>query len=231
MRKFLLPALFTCSAMLAAADATPPAGPRFEKDIANYEAKDKEHPPATGTIEFIGSSTFTRWTSVVEEMAPLPVYNHAFGGSQVADVLRAVPRLVLPNKPKIVVYYCGDNNMTDPVKADPAIPVQGFVDFVAAVRVELPATRFIYVSIKPSPSRWAMWPKASEANAKVKAICAADPKLTYVDIAPALLGADGKPDETLYVKDHLHTTPVGYAKITAILKPVIAHTWAEVSAP
>ena len=86
-------------------------------------------------------------------------------------MLRAAPRIVIPNKPKIVVYYCGDNNMTDAEKSDPAVPVKGFTDFVAAVRAELPETRFIYVSIKPSPSRWAVWPKASGVNDQIKALC------------------------------------------------------------
>ena len=233
MRNLLLPFLLAGSALLTAAETTPApaaAGPRFEKEIAGFEAKDQEHPPTPGTIEFIGSSTFTRWTTVVADMAPLPVYNHAFGGSGVGDVLRAAPRIVIPNKPKVVVYYCGDNNMTDPVKADPAVPVKGFTDFVALVRADLPETRFVYVSIKPSPSRWAVWPKASEANAEVKALCAKDDKLTYVDIAPALLGTDGKPDESLYVKDRLHPTPEGYTKIAAILKPAVEKTWAAVSA-
>lgn len=240
MRNLLLPILLAGSALLTAAEMTPapapapapaaPAGARFEKEIAGFEAKDKESPPTPGTIEFIGSSTFTRWGTVVADMAPLPVYNHAFGGSQVGDMLRAAPRIVIPNKPKVIVYYCGDNNMTNPEKADPEVPVKGFADFVALIHAELPETRIIYVSIKPSPSRWAVWPKSSEANTRIKALCEADPKLTYVDIAPALLGADGKPDESLYIKDRLHTTPEGYAKITAILKPAVERTWAAVSA-
>ena len=151
-------------------------------------------------------------------------------GSVVADVLYAVPRLVLPYKPKVVVNYCGDNNMTDPVKSDPSVPVKGFSDFVAAVRAELPTTRFIYVSIKPSPSRWAMWAKASEANTLIKTLCAADPLLTYVDIAPALLDDKGQPVESLYVKDRLHPTAEGYARIAAIVKPVVEKVWAAANA-
>lgn len=238
--RHLLAILLTCTAGLIAAETVTPApaptpapasaGPRFEKEISAYESKDKENPPAPGTIEFIGSSTFTRWGTVVADMAPLPVFNRAFGGSAVGDMLRAAPRIVIPNKPKVIVYYCGDNNMTKGESSDPEVPVKGFADFVALVRADLPETRFVYVSIKPSPSRWAAWPRVSEANAKLKELCAVDPKLTFVDISPALLGADGKPDESLYVKDRLHTTAEGYARIAAILKPVLEKTWAAASA-
>lgn len=231
MRNLLLPILLAGSALLCAAETAPaPAGPRFEKEISAYEAKDKENPPTPGTIEFIGSSTFTRWSTVVADMAPLPVFNHAFGGSAVGDMLRAAPRIVIPHKPKVIVYYCGDNNMTKGENSDPEVPVTGFADFVALVRADLPETRFVYVSIKPSPSRWAAWPKVSEANSKIKALCEADAKLAFVDISPALLGADGKPDESLYVKDRLHTTAEGYAKIAAILKPAVEKAWAEANA-
>src|SRR5262245_24011489 len=45
------------SAQKAAYDSS-----RWEKEIAAYEAQDKEKPPAKGQIVFIGSSTIRRWT-------------------------------------------------------------------------------------------------------------------------------------------------------------------------
>src|SRR5205823_5645605 len=35
---------------------------RFEKDIAAYEAQDRENPPPKGQILFTGASTIRRWT-------------------------------------------------------------------------------------------------------------------------------------------------------------------------
>ncbi|MEK7412716.1 MAG: GDSL-type esterase/lipase family protein [Planctomycetota bacterium] len=227
MHRSLLALFFICSLVPAVETPVPVAvAPvwQFEKQVADYEAKDKANPPAIGTIVFIGSSTFTRWSSVVTDMAPLPVYNHAFGGSRTADVLQAVPRLIVPNKPKVIVYYCGDNDMAKE-SADPAVPVQGFKDFVAKVRADLPTVRIIYVSIKPSPSRIAVWPKAQIANAQVQTYCASDPTLTYVEIGKQLLDSDGKPKETLYVKDRLHLNEEGYKLITVVLKPEVEKVW------
>lgn len=52
---------------------------RFATAIAAFEAQDKTAPPAKGGILFIGSSIFRQWTNVAEQMAPLPVFNRAFG--------------------------------------------------------------------------------------------------------------------------------------------------------
>jgi lysophospholipase L1-like esterase len=213
--------------------AVPPSTPssafseKLEKAIAAYETKDRTAPPTPGTIEFIGSSTFTRWTSLKSDFAPLPVFNRAFGGSRVEHVLAAVPRIVLPYRPAVIVYYCGDNNLHSANKAEPAPIAKGFSDFVAAVHAAQPTTRIIYMSIKPSPRRWSSWDEAKAANALVKEFCAKDPSLTFVDIGAALLTADGAIDPSLYVEDQLHMTAAGYAKVTAVLKPVVESVWAQ----
>lgn len=246
---FRLLTLFLCGACAVAAEpatsgvdpataaelvAVPPSGPsplfdqKLEKAVADFEAKDRTTPPAQGTIEFIGSSTFTRWKSLVGDFAPLPVYNRGFGGSRVEHVLAATPRIVIPYHPAVIVYYCGDNNLHAPDKADPTPIAKGFTDFATTVHATLPATRIIYVSIKPSPRRRASWSEAQAVNTQVRDFCATAPWLRFVDISPALLDAHGEPKAELYVEDKLHLTAVGYADVTAILKPVVSDAWAAV---
>jgi hypothetical protein len=43
-----------------------------------------------GGIVFVGSSIFHRWTALASQMAPLPVTNLAFDGSQTDDMLRTL---------------------------------------------------------------------------------------------------------------------------------------------
>lgn len=205
----------------AAAPATS-APANFDKAIQTLEGKVKALPQ--GGIIAIGSSTFTRWGTMAQDLAPLPVFNAAFGGSRTKDVLAAVPRLVLPAKPKVVVYYCGDNDMGG-ATSDPQVPIANFKAFLVALRAELPDVKVVYVAIKPSPKREAAWEKVQEVNGAIKAVCAADPALTYVDFSSILLGADGKPDPTLYVEDHLHVTKETYVKFTAMLKPAVEKAW------
>src|SRR5579863_6261401 len=44
--------------------------------------------------------------------APLPVLNGAFPGAVTYDVLSRIGNLVLPCKPRIVVYYSGGNDIS-----------------------------------------------------------------------------------------------------------------------
>lgn len=201
----------------------------WEGAMARYEARDRRHPPAPGTIAFVGSSSFRLWQSLAQDMAPLPVWNRAFGGSATRDQIVALPRLILPHRPAVVVYYCGDNDLADPA-ADPQVAVRGFQDFVAALRRALPATRVIYVSIKPSPARAAGWERVRQANASVRSWCEADPLLTFVDVTAAMMGAEGRPRRELFWIDRLHMNAAGYRIWTGIIRPEVARVWNEVAA-
>jgi lysophospholipase L1-like esterase len=52
-------------------------------------------------------------------------------------------------------------------------------------------------------------------------MCHDDPRLTYLDVANPVLGADGKPDPSLLRDDGLHLNEAGYAKWTAIVGPAV----------
>jgi len=205
-----------------AAAATAPAEAPFAKDIQALEEKVKALPQ--GGIIAVGSSTFKRWRSMAKDLAPLPVFNAAFGGSRTKQVLEAAPRLVLPAKPKVVLYYCGDNDMGSG-SADPQVPVTNFKAFVELLRKDLPQVRIVYVAIKPSPKREGAWTKVKEANAAIKALCEADPALTFVDFSTFLLGDDGKPKADLFEADRLHITAAAYQQATALLKPAVEKAW------
>ena len=65
--------------------------------------------PRRGSICFIGSSTFTYWRRLKEDLMPLPVYNAAFGGSQAHQLLPVIDNLVVKHKPSTICYFCGTN--------------------------------------------------------------------------------------------------------------------------
>ncbi len=93
--------------------------------------------------------------------------------------------------------------------------------FIAVVRPELPRTRIVYISVKPSPSRWALVERMRETNALIRAEAARDSLQSYVDVFTPMLGANGRPRPELYVADSLHMTPAGYALWRERLAPVI----------
>ena len=71
-----------------------------------------------GPLVFVGSSIFHRWTNLAAQMAPLPVVNRAVDGLMTSDVLAMLDRAVLPLHPRVVVYYCGSNDVDAGEPAD-----------------------------------------------------------------------------------------------------------------
>ena len=76
----------------------------------------------------------------------------------------------------------------------------------------------VFISIKPSPARWQLFERMKEANEKIRAFIATDPRLIYVDVVPPMLGADGKPRPELFVEDQLHLSPAGYRLWASLLR-------------
>lgn len=222
LRRALLIPLLLLAAFATGEETTATGATKWEKDWQAYEALPA---PAPGTIAAFGSSSLRLWKTLAQDLEGLPVWNRAFGGAKTGDLLTALPRLILPHKPKVVLYYCGDNDLPT-ASADATVPVDNFKLFVAALRKQLPKTRIVYLNIKPSGKRAAAWPVAQQANAAVAAWSASDPLITVVDTAKPLLGADGKPDPALYQKDDLHLNAEGYRRWTALIRPVVEKAWA-----
>jgi lysophospholipase L1-like esterase len=93
---------------------------------------------------------------------------------------------------------------------------------VARVRRDLPGVPVAYVSIKPSLARWSEWPRMREANDLIRQWAATQRDVRFVDVAPRMLDAQGRPRPPLFRADGLHMSPAGYAVWIAALKPVLA---------
>lgn len=214
---------FVLAAPLAA--QTPAAAPdRFAAQVATLVEQDKANPPAAGSILFIGSSIFRLWSTVVADMAPLPVYNRAFGGSQTPDMLRHFDDLVVPHKPRVIVYYCGSNDVNAGQSAD---AISGRIhEFATRVGKTLPGTKMIFVSINRSPDKEKRWDVVDAVNARVRdGFTKEFGFLSYIDVNPALFDANGRPKIELYRPDLLHFHPPAYVAFTAIVKPVLSEVW------
>jgi len=203
---------------------------RFEPEFKAYAEADQKQAPVKGGILFVGSSIFRKWTTVTEQMAPLPVLNRAFGGSRTADQLARFDQVVVPYAPKVIVYYCGSNDIkAGTVTEDPAAIFARFREFSERVRRVQPATRIIFVSSTRSPDRVERWEHVDHYNALARAYCAATAGHTFVDVNPALVDANGHPRLDLYIADKLHFHPPAYVEFTRVIKPVLERVWSEVN--
>ena len=189
---------------------------RWEATIQAFEASDRKNPPPEGGIVFLGSSSFRRWD--LEKSFPgRGLINRGFGGSQMADAIRYVDRIVLPLKPRTVFLYEGDNDTGN--GKTPATVEREFRQLVAIIHEALPQTKIVFVSIKPSIRRWHLIDVARDANARVRAVCDESDLLEYVDAANPLLGKGGEPRPELFVEDDLHLNDAGYAIWTKLIAP------------
>ena len=212
------------------APVTPPPAPavslkplpdsaRFASEINAFAKSDSASPPPKGAVLFVGSSSIRFWETLAADFPGLTVINRGFGGSRMDDLLRYADRIVFPYQPKAIVMYEGDNDIAD--NGSPARIAGDVAELLSRVRTRLPGTRVIYLSIKPSPSRWAMVDRMRETNALVERIVENDTAARYVDVFTPMLGANGRPRPELFRDDSLHMTRAGYELWRGIVDPVV----------
>jgi uncharacterized sulfatase len=196
--------------------APPPGFARWERDIQAIEQRDRERLPLENGIVFVGSSSIRLW-DLAKSFPDLPAVNHGFGGSQIADSTHFIDRLVLRQKPRMVVFYAGDNDIAAGKSAEQL--EMDFRAFAAAVHGPLPKTKVVFIAVKPTPLRWQLFDIQNRANALVASYCHGKDWLDYVDMVKPMLGDDGKPRPELFVKDGLHLSEAGYKLWAELLRP------------
>ncbi|HEY6563428.1 MAG TPA: GDSL-type esterase/lipase family protein, partial [Pirellulaceae bacterium] len=175
--------------------AAPDDGAFWEPTIRAFEVEDRESRPPRGGVVFVGSSSIRLW-NLARDFPGQPFVNRGFGGSELADSVTFADRIVTPYQPRAVVLYAGDNDL-----ANGKSPHQihcDFCDFAKRVHRAQPAAVIYFISIKPSPQRWKLFPLAQRTNRRIQETCRHDPLLTFVDVTPLMLGPNGKPRPELY---------------------------------
>lgn len=66
-----------------------------------------------------------------------------------------------------------------------------------------------------------------QANELIAQMAADNDRLTYVDMAAPMLGADARPDSTLFVTDMLHLNDKGYRLWKSVVEPYVRLATAE----
>ncbi len=194
------------------------AANRWESTIRKFEKLDRENPPDKGGILFVGSSSIVLW-DVDKSFPKLLVINRGFGGSQIADSIHFADRIVLPYRPRTIVFYAGDNDLAAGKSVETV--ADDYRRFVKTVHAELPKTRILYVAIKPCIARWKLIDKVRKANKLIRAETEKDQRLVFIDIDPPMIGADGKPRAELFKKDGLHLNEKGYRLWNGMVQPLL----------
>ena len=224
MSKFIAAVLpFLLVATIAFADkpkAPVVKGPaKWEPTIAKFEEEDKATPPPANGIEFVGSSTMVKWKTLTEDFPGLPVFNRGFGGSESSDVLYYFDRVILKYKPKTIVFYAGGNDLAAGKKAEEVTDT--WKKLMARFNKDLPETKVIYLSIRPSVKRVNLMAEEKKTNDAIRALIEGQKNIQFVNLTPALLTPEGQPNASLLVSDMLHLNAEGYKVLTGIVTPLL----------
>lgn len=194
----------------------------YAKEIADFKKQDSLSFPESGQILFVGSSSFTLWKDVQQYFPQYPIINRGFGGSTLLDVTRYEADIIFPYKPKQIVIYCGENDIANDSTVTGAVVFERFKKLYDDIRLNLGKVPIVYVSMKPSPSRWHLREKQTDGNERIrKFLRKKKRRAVFVDVWPGMLGADGKPREELYIADKLHMNAQGYIIWQKLLEPLL----------
>ena len=176
-------------------------------------------------IMFVGSSIFRLWKTLEADLYPLPIFNQAFGGSRTWEVLYYADKLIIPYQPKIIVYYCGSNDINAGTDAEGI--ARRFQMFFEYVQSHLPQTLVFFVSINRAPQKQFLWHVVDAANSLIKQYADATSYLEFINVNHALFDDLNQPRLDLFMSDRVHFKPAAYQAFTEIIKPVLQDAWNE----
>jgi hypothetical protein len=208
-----------CVAMLGAGATAHATPEKWAAEIELLTAADVTNPPVNDAVLFVGSSSIRLWTTLATDFPSWFTINRGFGGSELADSVFYLDRIVIPYHPRVVVLYAGENDLQ--AGKSPETVLADFLAFTSRVHTALPRARIIFLAIKESPSRAKIRAAVLRTNALIAAACAQDAPCTFVDVATPLLDATGRTRPELFLGDQLHLRPAGYAIWTKVLAPYL----------
>ncbi|MBS1956785.1 MAG: hypothetical protein JST89_21530 [Cyanobacteria bacterium SZAS-4] len=222
MKNFLiaLAILFAQSALNSTVASETHSLDRFENEIRAYEQKDQRNQLPAGRTVFIGSSTFTRWKTLENDLSDLQPINRGFGGSTIPEINHYETRLIAPLKPSRIVFYAGTNDIAEGHSGEQVC--RDFKQFVKAVHRDAPDAEIYFISMSVAPSRLSMQAQFDRGNTLIGDYVKTDSKLHFIDVRSVMRDEKNQLKAAYFGPDQLHMTPAGYkAWIPVIRKALV----------
>lgn len=195
----------------------------FYNDIKKFQNQDLINTPQKDIILFIGSSTFTLWgDNLRKDFGNGKIVNRAFGASTLLDLIGYENEILFAYQPKKIIIYCGENDIANEFpKVKGTEVAKRFQKLYQDIRYKFPNTPVVYLSIKPSPSRWKMRNEMCNANKRIESYLKKQPNGYFVNSWNSLLDKNGKPNASLYLEDELHLNKKGYNILRMLLEQYV----------
>lgn len=190
---------------------------RFQKDVDIIKSYDQMFTPTAQPIVFTGSSSIRKWDYLQQTFGSYNIINRGVGGTVIDDIIYFADDLIFKYKPRQVVLYVGENDLTDDKKTPDTI-LNKTIQLFNLIRSRLPEVPIVYISLKPSPSREVYINKCIEVNRLIKNFIEKQSKTVFVDVFYPML-TNGKTRPELFVGDRLHMKIEGYKIWEKAVKP------------
>jgi lysophospholipase L1-like esterase len=199
---------------------------RFRPEIETFKRFDARNTVPANVILFVGSSSIVHWKTAAA-FPSYPVINRGFGGSTLAEVNYFYDDMVKKYKPAVIVLYC-DNEIDD--GATPDVALRRFQEFANRVAHDLPNTKLLFLSMKPTPTDDICGEHVREnetiTNRMIKSFLKTRRNMYYVDVATPMFH-NGQLHSDIFLPDGMHMNARGYD----IWNPIVAKELAKLYAP
>jgi lysophospholipase L1-like esterase len=181
---------------------------RFQSQIEDLVQKEYQFETGKKLVLFTGSSSVLMWKDVAEYFPEYNVINNGFGGSHFSDLIYYYEELVPKYKPDYLFIYEGDNDIASDKK--PWKILKEAKHLVDRVQQDLPKTKVVLISPKPSVARWHLRKNYRKLNKKLEKFAQKTDNLEYADVWTAMLDENGQVFTDVFLDDNLHMNKKGY---------------------
>lgn len=199
---FILSILLTGFLITHAQDPT-----RFQEQVEKLFNAEYEFIPDKKLVVFTGSSSIVMWQDVQERFPEYNIINNGFGGSHFSDLLYFYDELVTKQTPDILFIYEGDNDVAGEKKTRKIYRDAKIL--TKKLKRDLPATKVVFISPKPSVARWHFTKQYNRINRKLKRLCKRN-DFGFADVWPVMLDENGMVLTDIFLEDNLHMNKKGY---------------------
>ena len=183
---------------------------KWEPEIAAFDKLNQSEKYPDNSILFLGSSSIRLWNTLGQELAPYPVIQRGFGGSNTPAVLHYTKRIVYPHKFQALVIFVANDITGSQNDLSPTESSENFRKIVRTIRGKFKQQPIFIVEITPSQSRWEKWSLIKQDNVRLKELCKKEKNLYFIETARSFLNEKSEPKNELFRDDFLHLNHNGY---------------------
>lgn len=206
-RKTVLPILFLSLLFFQVFSVNAQDPLRFKEQVDKLFNKEHNFNPGKKLVVFAGSSSIVKWKDVQERFPEYNIINNGFGGSHFSDLLYFYNQLLTKQTPDILFIYEGDNDVAAGKKTREIY--KDAKTLSEKIKRDLPQTKVVFISPKPSVARWNLTKEYHKINKKLTRLCKKNDFL-FADVWPVMLDEKGMVFTDIFIQDNLHMNKKGY---------------------